>query len=121
MKAGIKAGDIITEYDGRKVAKLRRAAEARGGDAGRARGAGRRCIRDGKTAQPQAKVAALDEPDQKVAGEAGEKGKLGVAVEPVTPAIAKQLGPEGRRQRRGRAARRGRQPGRRTRESSRET
>src|SRR4030095_11251992 len=39
-----------------------------------------------------ARVSKLDEPDQKVAGEAGEKGKLGVAVEPVTPAIAKELG-----------------------------
>ena len=37
-------------------------------------------------------MAKLDEPDQQVAGEAGEKGKLGVAVEPVTAAIAKELG-----------------------------
>jgi len=49
-------------------------------------------VREGKTLKLQAKVSALDDPDQKVATEAGEKGKLGVAVEPLTPAIAKQLG-----------------------------
>ena len=49
-------------------------------------------LRDGKPVTLTARVAKLDEPDQKVAGEAGEKGKLGVAVEPVTPAIAQELG-----------------------------
>jgi len=49
-------------------------------------------VRDGKTMKLEAKVAKLDEPDQKVAAETGEKGKLGVAVEPVTPAVARELG-----------------------------
>ena len=91
MKAGIKAGDVIVEYDGRKVGssdelpKLVAVTPA-------GREVPVQVIRDGKTLRLQAKVATLDEPDQKVAGEAGEKGKLGVSVEPVTPAIAKQLG-----------------------------
>jgi len=91
MKAGIKAGDVIVEYDGRKVGssdelpKLVAVTPA-------GREVPVQVIRDGKTLSLQAKVAALDEPDQKVAGEAGEKSKLGVSVEPVTPAIAKQLG-----------------------------
>jgi serine protease Do len=91
MKAGIKAGDVITEYDGRKVASADELPKLVA-----VTPAGREVpvavVRDGKTLRLQAKVTALDDPDQKVATEAGEKGKLGVAVEPVTPAIAKQLG-----------------------------
>jgi serine protease Do len=91
MKAGIKAGDVIVEYDGRKVGSSDELPKLVA-----VTPAGREVpvavVRDGKTLRLQAKVAALEEPDQKVAGEAGEKGKLGVSVEPVTPAIAKQLG-----------------------------
>jgi len=91
MKAGIKAGDIITEYDGHKVARSealpRIVAETPAG-----REVPVTLLRDGKTMKLSAKVAKLDEPDQKVVSDAGEKGKLGVAVEPVTPAIAKDLG-----------------------------
>jgi serine protease Do len=91
MKAGIKSGDVITEYDGRKVNGAedlpRMVADTLAG-----REVPVTVIREGKTVKLQAKVAKLDEPDQQAAGEAGEKGKLGVAVEPVTPAIAKELG-----------------------------
>ena len=90
-KAGIKAGDIITEYDGRKVSRSedlpRLVAETPAG-----REVPVTVLRDGKPVKLTAKVAKLDEPDQRVAGETGEKSKLGVAVEPVTPAIAKELG-----------------------------
>src|SRR5262249_16956781 len=91
MKAGIKAGDVIVEYDGRKVGSSDELPKLVAMTP-----AGREVpvavIRDGKTLRLQAKVAALEEPDQKVAGEADEKGKPGAAGEPVTPAIAKQLG-----------------------------
>jgi len=91
MKAGIKAGDIITDYDGHKVARSealpRLVAETPAG-----REVPVTVLRDGKTVKLSAKVTKLDEPDQKVASDASEKGKLGVAVEPVTPAIAKDLG-----------------------------
>jgi len=90
-KAGIKAGDIITEYDGKKVGRTedlpRLVAETQAG-----REVPMTVLRDGKPMKLTAKVAKLDDPDQKVAAEAGEKGKLGVAVEPVTAAIAKELG-----------------------------
>jgi len=90
-KAGIKAGDIITEYDGRKVARSedlpRMVAETQAG-----REVPVTVLRDGKPVKLTARVSKLDDPDEKVAAEAGEKGKLGVAVEPVTPAIAKELG-----------------------------
>jgi len=92
MKAGIKAGDIITEYDGHKVARSedlpKLVAETPAG-----RDVPVTVVRDGKVTKLTAKVGKLDEPDQKVAaGDAGEKGKLGVAVEPVTPDIARELG-----------------------------
>ncbi len=91
MKAGIKAGDVITEYDGRKVASSDELPKLVA-----VTPAGREVpvvvVREGKTLKLQAKVSALDDPDQKVATEAGEKGKLGVAVEALTPAMAKQLG-----------------------------
>jgi len=91
MKAGIKAGDIITDFDGHKVARSealpRLVAETPAG-----REVPVTVLRDGKTVKLTAKVAKLDEPDQKVASDASEKGKLGVAVEPVTPAVARELG-----------------------------
>ena len=91
MKAGIKPGDVITEYDGKKVSGAedlpRLVAETPAG-----REVPVTVVREGKTVRLQAKVAKLDEPDQKVAAESGEKGKLGVMVEPVTAAMAKDLG-----------------------------
>src|SRR5206468_9513135 len=88
---GIKAGDIITEYDGHKVARTedlpRLVAETPA-----SREVTVSVLREGKPVKIQAKVAKLDEPDQKVASEAAEKGKLGLAVEPVTSATAHELG-----------------------------
>src|SRR5207245_8511543 len=49
-------------------------------------------LRDGKSTKVTAKVAKLDEREQKVESDASEKGKLGVAVEAVTPAVARELG-----------------------------
>src|SRR5262245_463085 len=91
MKAGIKPGDVITEYDGKKVSgaeDLPRLVAETPAD----REVPVTVVREGKTVRLQAKVSKLDEPDQKVAGESGEKGKLGVMVEPVTAAMAKDLG-----------------------------
>jgi len=91
MKAGIKAGDIITEYDGRKVARSedlpRLVAQTPIG-----REVPITVVRLGKTLTLKVQVARLDEPDQKIAADIAEKSKLGVAVEPVTPAVATQLG-----------------------------
>jgi len=91
MKAGIKAGDVITGFDGKKVAGAetlpRMVAETPAG-----RQVPVTVMRDGKTMQLEVRVAKLDESDQQMAAETGEKGKLGVMVEPVTAAIAKELG-----------------------------
>ncbi|HUM16245.1 MAG TPA: DegQ family serine endoprotease [Candidatus Nitrosotalea sp.] len=91
MKAGIKAGDVITDYDGKKVSRSedlpKLVAETPAG-----REVPVTVLRDGKPLTLRATVTLLDEPDQKLAAEAGGKGKLGVAVETVTPAIAQELG-----------------------------
>jgi serine protease Do len=90
-KAGIKPGDIITEYDGHKVTRSedlpRLVAETPAGSDVQVT-----VLRDGKSVRLQARVTKLDEPDQKVASEGGDKAKLGVAVEPVTPSVARELG-----------------------------
>jgi len=92
-RAGIKAGDIITEYDGRKV--------ERAGDLPRAVAAtpvGQSVkltvVRDGKPMTLTAKVAALDtkEAAQDEGGGKAAKPALGLAVQPLTPALAQQLG-----------------------------
>jgi len=91
-RAGLKSGDIITEYDGRKV---ERASDLPRAVAGTPVGREVRLsvIRDGKPVTLSARIEALDakEPSQ---AEGSEKAKpaLGLAVQPLTPALAQQLG-----------------------------
>ena len=91
-KAGLKAGDIITEYDGRKV---ERASDLPRAVAGTPVGRDVRLgvVRDGTPMTLTAKVAALDAKEPREA-ERGERAKptLGLAVQPLTPALAQQLG-----------------------------
>ena len=90
-RAGVKAGDIITHYDGQKVAtsadlpKLVAATPV-----------GRQVpvtvVREGKKVALNVTVAQMDEPGQPVVAQAEEaKGPLGLTVETVTPSIAKEL------------------------------
>jgi len=91
-RAGIKSGDIITEYDGRKV---ERASDLPRAVAGTPVGRDVKLtvVRDGKPVTLSAKVEALE---AKESGQAdgGEKARpaLGLAVQPLTPALAQQLG-----------------------------
>src|SRR5437867_3381850 len=91
-KAGLKAGDIITEYDGRKV---ERASDLPRAVAGTPVGRDVRLgvVRDGTPMTLTAKVAALDAKEPREA-DRGERAKptLGLAVQPLTPALAQQLG-----------------------------
>jgi len=91
-KAGIKAGDIITQYDGQKVSQstdLPRLAAATP--------VGRQIpvtvVRGGKTVTLNLTVAQMDEPGQAaaVAQSDEERGPLGLTVESVTPSVAKAL------------------------------
>jgi serine protease Do len=90
-RAGIKAGDIITQYDGRKVgtsADLPKlvAATAVG------RQAPVTVVREGKTVALSVTIAQMDEPGPAVVAQAEEgKGPLGLMVETVTPSMARDL------------------------------
>jgi serine protease Do len=91
-KAGLKAGDVIADYNGRKVARSedlpRAVAETPAG-----REVPVTVLRDGKTVTVTAKIAQLAEPDQKVVADASNgKATLGLSVESLTPAQARQLG-----------------------------
>jgi len=91
-KAGIKAGDIITEYDGRKVERVSDLPRAVAGTpVGRDVRLG--VMRDGMPVTLTAKIAALDAKEPREA-DRGERAKptLGLAVQPLTPALAQQLG-----------------------------
>ena len=91
-RAGLKSGDIITEYDGRKV---ERAADLPRAVAGTPVGRDVRLsvVRDGMPMTLTAKIAALDAKESGQA-EGSDKAKpaLGLAVQPLTPALAQQLG-----------------------------
>jgi serine protease Do len=89
-KAGIKTGDVITEYDGHAIGKA--------GDLPRlvsstpvGQTATLHVLRDGKPLAVTAQIATLPEP-QKIAEVTPAGGKsLGITVQPLTPALAKRL------------------------------
>jgi serine protease Do len=91
MKAGMKAGDVIVEYNGRKVSRAdelpRVVAETPVGQ-----DATMTVVRDGKPMKVTARIAQLSETAQKEASGGGEGATLGLAVQPLTPALAKELG-----------------------------
>src|SRR6266508_1740308 len=92
QKAGLGQGDVITEYNGRKVARSddlpRAVAETPVG-----REVLLTVLRNGKPVTVTAKIAQLEEPEQKVVAQpGGEKAPLGLSVESLTPALARQLG-----------------------------
>jgi serine protease Do len=94
-KAGVKAGDVIVEFDGRKVGRatdLSRIVAAT--PAGKS--VTMKVIRDGKAITLSPTIATLEDKEEAVAESESEgkaqKGKLGLAVEPLTPEIARELG-----------------------------
>jgi serine protease Do len=91
MKAGLRAGDVIVEYDGKPIAKSEDLPRlVAGTEIGRAVTV--KVMRDGKPVTMQATVARLDEPDTREAASAHGKGKLGVSVENLTAEQAQALG-----------------------------
>ncbi len=90
-KAGVKAGDVIVEFNGRKVTK---ATDLPGlvADIPVGRDVPIVVARDGAETRLNARVARLDdETPTKVAATEG-KGQLGLSVQPVTPPMARELG-----------------------------
>jgi serine protease Do len=92
-RAGLKTGDIITDYDGRKVERASDLPRAVAGTPV-GRDVKLNVVRDGKPMTLTARVAALDAKEAAESGDSGEKAKpaLGLAVQPLTPALAQQLG-----------------------------
>jgi serine protease Do len=96
MTAGIKPGDVITEYDGRTIERSedlpRAVAETPVG-----RDAPMRVVREGKTLALTARIERLEEPRQRAAARSTtDQGLLGLTIESITPDLARQLGlPEG--------------------------
>ncbi len=93
-KAGLKSGDVIVEYNGRKVARSddlpRVVAETPIG-----REVPITVLRDGKRVPLQARVARMKDESQdgtQTAGADASKGALGLSVQSVTPDVARSLG-----------------------------
>ena len=91
MKAGLKAGDVITEFGGRKVARSeelpRAVAETQSG-----REVPVTVVRDGKPRTLTVKVGTLEDREPRQAAAAvPEGGTLGVSVQTITPDLAREL------------------------------
>jgi serine protease Do len=90
-RAGLKSGDVIIEYDGHPVARMdelpRSVADTQIG-----RQVPLTVLRDGKRLTLTATVARLEEKEARTAEAATERGRLGLAVEPLTPDLARELG-----------------------------
>jgi serine protease Do len=91
-RAGIKAGDVITGFDGHKLPQP--------GDLSKlvaATAVGREVpltiVREGKTVTLQTRIARMDEPDQPAVAQRDDaKEPLGLTVETLTPDVGRQLG-----------------------------
>ncbi|MFQ5846214.1 MAG: DegQ family serine endoprotease [Candidatus Methylomirabilales bacterium] len=89
-KAGLKAGDVIVEYNGHAITKesdLPRLVAA----TPPGREAAVKIVRKGHALTLTAQIAALPEPQQ-VAGPSSDRGKLGLSIQPLTPELAQRLG-----------------------------
>ncbi len=95
-RAGLKPGDVITMYDGREVARpeeLPRAVAA----TPVGRDVPMTVVRDGKTLTLTPRITQLAESEERPAAKAAGRGSLGLAVQPLTPEVAKELGLADRR------------------------
>jgi serine protease Do len=93
-KAGVKSGDVIVEFDGKKITRttdLSRLVAATPVD----KEVGLTVLRDRKSLPLTARIVRLEDRSEAVASEKAEpggRGKLGVTVEPVTVEVARELG-----------------------------
>ncbi|MFQ5695898.1 MAG: DegQ family serine endoprotease, partial [Terriglobia bacterium] len=89
MKAGVKPGDVITGYNGRKISRFEDLPPAIAGTSV-AEEVPLTVIREGKMLTLTAKIAQLREPDQQAIAKA--EASFGLAVQSLTPELARQLG-----------------------------
>jgi serine protease Do len=90
QKAGLRSGDVITEYDGHRVTRSSDLPLAVAGTP-IGRDVPLTVLRDGKAMTLTAKIAKLEEPAQKLVAQTGHD-MLGLDVESLTPPVAQQLG-----------------------------
>jgi len=92
-KAGLKSGDVIVEYNGRKVGRSEELPRAVA-DTPIGHQVPITVIRDGKWVTLQAQVARLQdrEPGATQVASSENKGALGLSVQTVTPEVARDLG-----------------------------
>ena len=90
-KAGLKPGDVIVEFDGKKVAKSTDlpglVAEVPVG-----RDVPMTVMREGREVKLNAHIARLEDESPTKATESEGKGQLGLSVQPLTPPMARELG-----------------------------
>jgi serine protease Do len=89
-KAGLKTGDVITEYDGHTIAKAGDLPRLVGGTPV-GQSAKVRVLRDGKPLTVTAQIATLPEPQQVAEATPAGGKSLGLTVQPLTSALAKRL------------------------------
>jgi serine protease Do len=90
-RAGVKTGDVITEYEGRKVSRSGELPRmVAGTPAGRP--VSITIVRGGKPVSLIVKIAALEEEPGPVPARGQEKQNLGLGVETLTPGVARELG-----------------------------
>jgi len=91
MHAGVKRGDVIVEYDGHRIARSdalpRVVAETPVG-----KDVALVVVRDGKPVTLSVQVARLAEAPERVAAESNTTAPLGLTVQTLTPALARQFG-----------------------------
>jgi serine protease Do len=91
MAAGVKQGDVITEYDSRKVARADDLPKAVA-DTPVGRQVPLGIVRDGKPMTLRVTVAQLEDHQVAAAQNASDKPSLGVSVQALDPTLARQLG-----------------------------
>jgi len=91
MNAGVKRGDVIVEYDGHRIARSdalpRVVAETPVG-----KDVALVVVRDAKPVTLSVKVARLAEAPERVVAESNTTAPLGLTVQTLTPALARQFG-----------------------------
>ena len=91
MNAGVKRGDVIVEYDGHWIARsdaLPRVV----GETPVGKDVALVVVRDGKPVTLSVKVARLAETPERVVAESDTTAPLGLTVQTLTPALARQFG-----------------------------
>jgi serine protease Do len=90
-KAGIKAGDVIVEFNGKKVAK---ATELPGlvADVPVGKDVPMVVMREGREMRLNAHIARLEDESPAKVAETEGKGQLGLSVQPLTPPMVRELG-----------------------------